>query len=36
MCFALLEPQAHPRIQLPELRVDLGQQRLVVLPRAAG
>ena len=28
---ALLEAQAHPRIQLPELRVDLRQQRLVVL-----
>ena len=29
---ALLEAQSHPRIQLPELRVDLRQQRLVVLP----
>src|SRR5262245_19559752 len=27
----LLKAEAHPRIQLSELRVDLGQQRLVVL-----
>src|SRR5215467_9916315 len=29
---ALLEAQTHPRIQLLELRVDLWQQRLIVLP----
>ena len=28
---ALLEAQADPRIQLPELRIDFRQQRLVVL-----
>ena len=29
---ALLEAQAHLRIELPELTIDLGQQRFVVLP----